>query len=51
MRSCTGNWVPFTVKLVADVHSFTKIETNGKKLVLKQIDDKGKTFDEITITK
>jgi acid phosphatase type 7 len=46
-----GNWVPFTVKLVADIHSFTKIETNGKKLVLKQMDEKGNTFDEITITK
>jgi len=46
-----GNWAPFTVKLVSDIHSFTKIETNGKKLVLKQVDDKGKVFDEITITK
>ncbi len=45
------NWIPFTVKLVSDIHSFSLIETNGKKLVLKQIDGKGNTFDQITITK
>ncbi len=46
-----GNWVPFTAKLVSDIHSFTRIETDGKKLVLKQMDAKGITFDQITITK
>jgi 3',5'-cyclic AMP phosphodiesterase CpdA len=45
------NWVPFTAKLVSDIHSFTRIETDGKKLVLKQMDVKGNTFDQITITK
>jgi hypothetical protein len=45
------NWVPYTVKLVSNIHSFTMIETNGKKLVLKQMDAKGVVFDEITITK
>jgi len=46
-----ANWVPFTTKIVSDKHSFTMIETNGKKLVLKQHDEKGVVFDEITITK
>lgn len=46
-----GNWVPFTAKLVSDIHSFTRIETDGKKLVLKQMDVNGNTFDQITITK
>ena len=46
-----GNWVPFTVKLVSNINSFTKIETDGKKLTLKQVDSKGNTFDQITITK
>lgn len=45
------NWVPFTTRIVSDKHSFTMIETNGKKLVLKQHDAKGVVFDEITITK
>ena len=45
------NWVPFTTKIVSDIHSFTMIETNGKKLILKQIDAKGIPFDEIAITK
>ena len=45
------NWVPFTTKIVSDKHSFTIVETIGKKLVLKQLDEKGVVFDEITITK
>ncbi len=45
------NWVPYTTKIVSDIHSFTMIETNGKKLNLKQLDAKGAVFDEITITK
>jgi len=45
------NWVPFTAKIVSDKHSFTLVETDGKKLVLKQIDAKGSLIDEITITK
>lgn len=46
-----ANWVPFTAKIVSDIHSFTSIETIGKKLVLKQMNAKGVAFDEITITK
>ncbi len=46
-----GNWVPFTTKLISNVHSFTWIETNGKTLTLKQIDVNGKVIDEIKITK
>lgn len=45
------NWVPFTTKIVSDIHSFTMIETDGKKLVLKQLNAKGVPFDEIAITK
>ena len=46
-----GNWVPFTVKLISDVHSFSLIETEDKKLTLKQISDSGAVLDEITVTK
>ncbi len=45
------NWVPFTTKIISDIHSFTMIETIGKSLVLKQLDAKGVVFDEIKITK
>lgn len=45
------NWVPFTVKLISDVHSFTLVETSGKTLVMKQINLKGEVLDEIKITK
>jgi len=45
------NWVPFTAKIVSDMHSFTSIETDGKKLVLKQLNAKGVTFDQIVVTK
>jgi acid phosphatase type 7 len=46
-----ANWVPYTVKLISDIHSFTLVETNGKQLSLKQIDMNGGLLDEITITK
>ena len=45
------NWVPFTVKLISDVHSFTLIETDERKLTLKQLDAKGVVLDEIVVTK
>jgi hypothetical protein len=45
------NWVPFTVKIVSDIHSFTIIETDEKKLNLKQLTAEGVVLDEIKITK
>ena len=45
------NWVPFTVKVISDIHSFTMIETNGKTLTLKQMNAKGEVMDEIKMTK
>jgi len=50
-KDLPGNWVPYTAKLVSDRHSFTMIETEGKKLLLQQIDANGEVFDEIIITK
>jgi len=46
-----SNWVPFTAKLISDVHSFSVVETTRNKLVFKQLDDEGKLIDEITIRK
>lgn len=45
------NWVPYTVKLISDVHSFTVVETDGKTMKIKQIKFDGETLDEITVTK
>jgi acid phosphatase type 7 len=46
-----SNWVPFTQKLIANVYSYTWIETKGKELHLQQVDQDGNVIDEITITK
>ena len=50
-HSPRSNWVPFTTKLISDVHSFTWIETDGHTLKLTQIDSKGNLLDEITVTR
>lgn len=49
--SSSDNWAPYTVKLISDVHSFTFIETNGKRLTLEQIDSEGNSIDKIVVTK
>lgn len=46
-----ANWVPFTVKFISHVHSYSLIETKGNKLTFKQRDVFGKLLDEIRITK
>ncbi|HRI79069.1 MAG TPA: metallophosphoesterase, partial [Cyclobacteriaceae bacterium] len=46
-----SNWVSFTVKIISDVHSYTYIETEGKKLTFKQYDVKDNEIDSIVITK
>jgi predicted MPP superfamily phosphohydrolase len=45
------NWAPFTSRLISNVHSFSVIETQGKKLLFRQINAHGKILDEIEITK
>ena len=45
------NWVPYTVKLISNIHSYTLIETEGKKLTLKQYDVKDREIDGIVMTK
>lgn len=45
------NWVPFTTKIVSDIHSFTLIETNGRTLTLRQLNAQGVAIDEIRVTK
>jgi hypothetical protein len=50
-HSPESNWVPFTKKLISDVHSFTWIETDHHTLILSQIDSEGNTIDRITMTR
>ena len=45
------NWVPYTSKVISNIHSFTVIETEGKKLTLRQLNTQGVVFDEIHVTK
>ncbi len=44
-------WQPFTAKYIADVHSLTTIDINGKTLMFRQISAQGKELDHFTVTK
>ncbi|MBC8101202.1 MAG: metallophosphoesterase [Cytophagales bacterium] len=44
-------WQPFTKKFVADVHSMTQVDIDGRRLTVKQISDDGKELDAFTVTK
>ena len=41
----------FTDKYIANIHSFTVVEINGKQMLIKQLDEDGKELDRFTITK
>ncbi|MFN2440266.1 MAG: metallophosphoesterase [Chitinophagaceae bacterium] len=46
-----ANWVPFTVKLISHIHSYSLIETSTDQLTFQQFDVEGKLLDEIRIKK
>jgi len=46
-----ANWVPFTVKLISHVHSYSLIETNRDQLNFRQFDVEGRLLDQIRIKK
>ncbi len=46
-----ATWAPYTVKFVADRHSFTEVVANSQEVVLRQIDLDGNEVDKIRITK
>ncbi len=46
-----ASWQKFTNKFISNIHSFTVVDVNGKKLTLKQIDVNGKEIDAIELTK
>jgi hypothetical protein len=41
------NWVPFTAKLISNIHSYTVIETKKKRLILRQFDVNRNLLDKI----
>lgn len=45
------SWQKFTVKFESRVHSFTVMDVDGNRLVLRQLDIKGKEVDRVKITK
>ncbi|MSR43049.1 MAG: hypothetical protein EXS19_03315 [Pedosphaera sp.] len=46
-----ANWVPFTAQYIADRHSFSLVQADPQKLVLRQLDEDGFEVDRITLTK
>ncbi len=44
-------WKPFTKSYVANTHSLTVLDVNGKTLTLKQIAQNGRELDHWTVTK
>ena len=47
----TNAWAPFTVKFIADRHSFSLVELNAQQMTLRQLDDDGDEVDRFQITK
>ena len=47
----SGNWAPYTLKYVADRHSFTRVRASIRELHVRQVDELGKVVDEFRITK
>ncbi len=46
-----ANWVPFTAKYIADRHSFSFVQADPQRLVLRQLDEDGVEVDRIVVTK
>jgi predicted phosphodiesterase len=45
------NWAPFTTRFIADRHSFSLVDVDRQKLLLRQVDDEGTEVDRIVVTK
>jgi hypothetical protein len=50
-ESLPSSWLDFTAKVVSTVHSYTVMEVDRARLVLKQVDVDGKVVDAITVTR
>ncbi len=46
-----ASWQEFTHKYVAETHSLTVVDVDGKTLKVRQISDAGKELDRFTVTK
>jgi hypothetical protein len=46
-----SSWQPFTHKYVADTHSLTVVDVDGKTLTVRQVSDGGKELDRFTVTR
>ena len=46
-----ASWQSFTVKYLADIHSFSVVDIDGDRFTLKQISEEGKEVDAFTVTK
>jgi hypothetical protein len=44
-------WLEFTERLVSNVHSFTLLEVERDRLLLRQLDENGTTVDTFTVTR
>jgi Icc-related predicted phosphoesterase len=51
MQKAPESWQPFTDKFVSEIHSFTVVDIDGKKMKVKQISETGEEVDAWKITK
>jgi Calcineurin-like phosphoesterase len=46
-----ASWQPFTTKFIADTHSLTVVDVDGKSLVVRQVSEDGKELDRFAVTR
>jgi acid phosphatase type 7 len=51
MQKMPETWQPFTNKFVSEVHSFTVVDIDGKKMKVKQVSENGEEVDAWQIVK
>lgn len=44
------SWQGFTASFISQVHTFTKVDVQNKKLIVRQVNAKGTVLDAFTIT-
>jgi Icc-related predicted phosphoesterase len=51
MQKTPESWQPFTNKFISQIHSFTVVDIDGKKMKVKQISEAGEQLDAWQISK
>jgi predicted phosphodiesterase len=46
-----ASWQPFTTKFIADTHSLTVVDVDGKSLTVRQVSEDGKELDRFTVSR